>query len=358
MSALRYGPGVRSLHVVPILVVFGVAVSAGACSSPTTTDHSSDAGADRRAPNVEPDDAGVPATGPSLLSDTGLYSDFAGRVVAPENVAFAPRFELWADGAKKSRWLYLPPGTTIDTSKIDHWVFPVGTKAWKEFRVGDKLVETRLLMKVTEAKGDLGWWMVAYVWKEDGSDAVATVDGRVDALGTSHDVPKQTDCVNCHQDVRDVLVGVSAIQLRDPANDQLAAFAAAGRLSTAPPAGIDVPGTGDVQAALGYLHANCGHCHNDEAIRLKTQTDVRLRLLADQKTPEQTGAYRTTIGTVMKHPLPGGVTTVIVPGSPETSGLWVRMGRRDNFGMPPAGTETVDDVGREKVRLWIAGLSP
>ena len=49
---------------------------------------------------------------------------------------------------------------------------------------------------------------------------------------------------------------------------------------------------------------------------------------------------------------------MIVPGSPEMSGLWVRMGRRDNFGMPPAGTETVDDVGREKVRLWIAGLTP
>lgn len=336
----------------------GFTCAAAACGSSGASSDASDAGTDRKAPPVAPDDAAVTLTGPSRLSQTGLYSDFAGRVIAAENVAFAPRFEFWADGAKKARWLYLPPGTTIDTSKIDHWVFPIGTKAWKEFRVGDKVVETRLLMKVREAKGDQGWWQVAYVWNEDGSDAVANVEGQPNALGTSHDVPKQTDCVNCHQDVRDVLVGVSAIQLRDPANDQLAAFAAAGRLSTTPPAGIDVPGSGDVQAALGYLHANCGHCHNDEAVRLKTQTDMRLRLLVDQKTPEDTGAYRTTVGTVMKHPLPGNVTTVLVKGAPEESGLFVRMGLRNAFGMPPTGTKVVDDAGRDTVRRWITALPP
>ncbi|NVL73435.1 hypothetical protein HWN77_28170, partial [Escherichia coli] len=71
-----------------------------------------------------------------------------------------------------------------------------------------------------------------------------------------------------------------------PAANQLAALNATGKLSDPPPAGIDVPGTGVVKDALGYLHANCGHCHNDESVRLDKQTKMRLRLLVAQKTPE------------------------------------------------------------------------
>ncbi len=46
-------------------------------------------------------------------------------------------------------WVYLPPGATIDTSNMDEWTFPVGTKFWKEFVVAGVLTETRLLHKVS-----------------------------------------------------------------------------------------------------------------------------------------------------------------------------------------------------------------
>jgi hypothetical protein len=303
------------------------------------------------------DDAGdlPPVTGPTLLSEAGLYADLASRTVAADLFAFAPRYEFWADGASKSRWLYLPPGSKIDTSRIDHFTFPVGTKVFKEFRYEGVLVETRLLMKVREGTGNKSWWQAAYVWKADGSDAVATPAGLKAALGTTHDVPSQIDCHNCHGDVSDVLIGVSAIQLSAPANSTLAALDAAGRLSTTPPSDIEVPGTGVVKDALAYLHANCGHCHNGEAVRLNTQSRMRLRLLVAQKTPEETGAYTTTVGTVMKHTLANGVTDVIVKGDPARSGLWLRMQARDLYAMPPAGTQVVDPVGLETTRQWIAG---
>lgn len=305
-------------------------------------------------PRPDADQDNGPVTGPERLSETGLYSDLATRTIAPGLFAFAPRYEFWSDGAKKGRWLYLPPGSKIDTSRIDDFVFPVGTKAWKEFRVGGTLVETRLLMKVREGAGNKVWWQAAYVWKADGSDAVATTGGAADVLGTTHDVPKQDDCFNCHGGVSDVLIGLSAIQLSDPTANGLAALNAAGRLTTSPPASIDVPGTGIVKDALAYLHANCGHCHNGEDVRLASQSKLRLRLLVEQRTPEQTGAVTTTIGTVMKHTLESGVTDVVVKGSPETSGLWLRMGRTDLYRMPPAGTEIIDDAGREIIRQWIA----
>ena len=341
-----------------VVLSCSVAIFAAACSStPDDAGHddadaSIDAPMDRRQPQGPDREVDASITGPALLSQTGLYSDFAARTVAADLFAFAPRYEFWADGAQKSRWLYLPPGTTIDTSRVDHWIFPVGTKAFKEFRYGGKVVETRLLMKVREGTGNSVWWEAAYVWKADGSDAVATLPGATGALGTTHDVPSQIDCNNCHGDVSDVLIGVSAIQLSEPTTSPLAALNAAGRLSTAPPAGIDVPGTGNVKEALGYLHANCGHCHNDDARKLSTQSRMRLRLLVGQ-TPEQTGAYTTTIGTVMRHTLDGGITNVVVKGDPDRSGLWLRMGQRGFYGMPPAGTQLVDDAGVDTVRQWI-----
>jgi hypothetical protein len=343
----------------PAAALLLVAASFGACSStePVAPAAVVDAGADVAPDRVHPpedDDAGElpPPTGPALLSETGLYADFPSRTLAPDLFTWVPRYEFWADGAAKSRYLYLPPGTKIDTSRIDDFVFPVGTKAFKEFRVAGRLVETRLLMKVRDAGRKNSWFQVAYVWKADGSDAVATPLGVKDP---SHVVPSQADCVSCHGGVSDVLVGVSAIQLADPKGDALAALAAAGRLTTAPPAGIDVPGSGVVQDALGYLHGNCGHCHNDEEPKLATQSRLRLRLLVGQTTPEQTGAYTTTVGTVMKHELEGGVTDVVVKGEPARSGLFVRMGRRDAYGMPPAGTQQVDPAGLATIEQWITG---
>ena len=107
---------------------------------------------------------------------------------------------------------------------------------------------------------------------------------------------------------------------------------------------------------------NCGHCHHDEAIRLKTMPTfgVRRRLLVDQTTPKQTGAYRTTHHDRYRDEAPAAWWSDDGDRGGLTRDEWAvgRMGRRDNFGMPPAGTETVDDVGREKVRLGIAGLSP
>lgn len=352
---MRISPGLATACVLSV----GLGAACSSSESSVTPLPITDAGSDERAPRRPPvdDDAGElgPTTGPALLSQTGLYSDFASRTLAGDLFTFAPRYEFWADGGKKSRFLSLPAGTKIDTSRIDDFTFPVGTKAFKEFRYDGKLVETRLLMKVREGTGNKSWWQVAYVWKPDGSDAVASPLGATAVLGTTHSVPNQTDCANCHGGVSDVLLGVSAIQLSDPITNPLGALNAAGRLSTAPPAVIEVPGTGVVKDALGYLHGNCGHCHNDESVRLNTQTKMRLRLLVGQSTPEETGAYTTTVGTVMKHTLANDVTDVVVKGNPDRSGLWLRMGLRDFYGMPPAGTQVVDDVGRETVRQWIVG---
>src|SRR6185436_19468498 len=94
---------------------------------------------------------------PPRLSDTGLYLEGRIGVIDPRNQPFSPQYPLWSDGASKARWIYLPPGATIDTrdsgdpstgsassraqSRGD-WQMPVGTKLWKEFSFNGRKVET------------------------------------------------------------------------------------------------------------------------------------------------------------------------------------------------------------------------
>lgn len=302
--------------------------------------------------------------GPARLSETGLYADRS-RSIAANVLRFAPAHPLWADGAEKTRYLYVPPGAKVDTRDMDHWVFPVGTKVWKEFRVDGKLVETRFLWKRVDAPGEESWWKAAYVWLPDGGDAVATVEGVRNALGTTHDVPSQEDCTSCHAYVKDTVIGFSALELSTPENGNTAPAADTGRLLdlarqglfTQPPtADFTVPGEGTPRDAVAYLHGNCGFCHNarlEELIKRK----IHFRLLVGHRSVEQTGAYTTTFGTKTFHEI-DGTTAAIVPGDPMKSQAYVRMVKPDDYRMPPKGTKVVDPNGSELIRNWIAGLAP
>src|ERR1044072_87423 len=109
------------------------------------------------------------ATGgaPETLQDTGLYSDFAALQVDKTHLAFSPQYPLWTDGAAKRRWISLPPGTAIDASDPDAWIFPVGTRLWKEFSFGGQRAETPFM----ERQPDGLWLYAAYAWSADGRDA-------------------------------------------------------------------------------------------------------------------------------------------------------------------------------------------
>ncbi|UJR84022.1 hypothetical protein [Sandaracinus amylolyticus] len=340
-----------------------VAIAAGAlwaCApAPDAIDAGADAEISQDAGADAPADArptpGQAFVGPSVLSETGLYEDLASAALAPGVMPYRVRFELWADGAEKQRWIYLPPGTRIDTRDPDVWVFPIGTRVWKEFRVDGVRVETRFLHKVEADR----WENVAYVWRADGSDADARPEGATDVLGTPHDVPAIDDCFTCHRGAIDGLNGVGAIQLATGAPDDFLVHLEAAALVTQPiiprPA---IPGTELEQSALGYLHANCGHCH-DSAHPLSHFRALRLRIPVGLVDPLDAPAVRTTVGAEMHHAA-DGTTIAVVPGEPLSSQLYVRMLHRgDEWDMPPDPTDAsdfVDEAGAELVRAWIEGL--
>jgi mono/diheme cytochrome c family protein len=282
---------------------------------------------------------------------SGLYADLRTETLAEGVMEYAPRFELWSDGAEKRRWLYLPPGTQIDTSDMDGWVFPVGTRAYKEFTRDGVRVETRMLEKV--APGE--WASVAYLWDAEGTDAIATQAGARDVLGTMHDVPDEEGCGECHGTTADTLLGVSAIQLdHDGEGATVVELVAGGWLTDAPAKRFVLPGDAAAQAGLGYLHANCGNCHNDNADIPKIA--MRLWLTVDDLgTVEETPVYQTAVGVAPARVIVD-VTSIIEPGDVDASAVHVRMNDRGPIGMPPLASEDVDSAGVATVDAWINAL--
>lgn len=282
---------------------------------------------------------------PEKLSATGLYEDIAADRIAADVVPYTPEFSLWADGADKRRFLQIPAGAVIDTSNMDAWQFPEGTRVWKEFSRDGVRLETRLLQKVGPT--DAEWASLAYVWNDDDSDAIASPTGFVDTRGTSHNVPGAGECVGCHGGRPSFVLGVSAIQLsfaREPGVLDLVDLNDLGLLSDSAPAPFDVPGDDDEHAALGYLHANCGHCHN----QTRPGDDI-----AKCMDPNNSLDFFLSVGSLDAVEDTATFRTARRNGS---SMLDRAASRRLFFRMPPLGSELVDREGLAVLRRWIEGL--
>ena len=201
------------------------------------------------------------------------------RAIDPKNLAFAPQYPLWTDGAAKRRWISLPPGTAIDASDPDNWVFPVGTRLWKEFAFGGRPVETRFIERLADGAGATpptpgAPTAARRCWRRSGLRGTYDLGG-----GRSHSIPSVGDCKVCHEGRPTPIIGFSLLQLspdRDPKalhadpppapGVDLPYLVRAGLLTGLPQALLTTPPRIEARspterAALGYLHGNCGHCH-------------------------------------------------------------------------------------------------
>lgn len=309
---------------------------------------------------------------PARLSDTGLYANDQVGVVADANRPFAPQYPLWTDGADKSRWIYLPPGTAIDATNPADWDFPVGTRFWKEFRFEGRPVETRFMWRVSTDR----WVFASYAWNEDGSEAVLAPENGVANLApvssTStkrHSIPALSDCRACHGDNRAEPLGFNALQLSidrdpnaphaEPLTDPMwtvRSLVAEGRLRAddGAPIADDVRITGDetTRVVLGYLSTNCGSCH-------RAGSDITL-LGTSLKHSDVLDGEATRTKMFARHTqwqVPGlrdGETRLLDRHTPDNSALLARMrSRRPSSQMPPIGTVVADARAVDLVRTWI-----
>jgi hypothetical protein len=303
-------------------------------------------------------DAGAP---PSTLECTGLYADLASKQLADGVRPYAPAVALWSDGAAKERWISLPAGATIDTTNPSEWIFPVGTKVWKQFSVGGRRIETRLWQKVRS-----NYWINAvYAWSSDEAVAARTSGGDIPLGSGTYHIPTNDECEKCHRGRTEHILGFEQVELGLPGATglTLAQLVAEGRLAPAPAATnltLGDDGTGAAAPALGWLHANCGiTCHNGNSNAIAYGAGMRLRLdptELDGRSSAGFASLRTTLGVRVNNPNWNGQTR-IVPGDPERSLLYHLISHRGvGDQMPPFATRIIDEENVALVGAWIRAL--
>jgi hypothetical protein len=316
------------------------------------------------------------ASPPPDLKGTGLYSDFSSRTVDPGNLHYSPQYPLWSDGAVKNRWIRIPSGKAIDSSDPDVWKFPVGAKVWKEFTFNGKRVETRFMEMVGPEK----WILVTYVWNAEQTEAVLAPEEGLRGVteiqpGVRHDIPAVQDCNTCHVSEKVEVLGFSALQLssdRDsdaPNAEPLTAdminldtVIKRGLIKNFPPSWAEKPPRIDTpdpvaRAALGYLHANCGNCHN-----VNSPLSPLGIILRHSLAPNTSGeaALQTSVNRIGQFLIPEtkeGETFFIRPRDPERSSVVYRMASRNTtYQMPPLGTKIADSKAVDLIRKWIVQM--
>jgi hypothetical protein len=304
---------------------------------------------------------------PGDLSCTGLYSDWATKTISPGAVPYTPGLVFWSDGAEKSRWIQLPAGSKIDTSDMDDWVFPTGTKIWKQFSLAGQVVETRLIWKQAS-----GWVFLDYRWAADGT-APRLDEGETNVNGTTYEIPATSICPDCHAGRPDVVLGIDLLGagVSTAQGVTLATLVQGNSLTHPPPSTtVTIPedSTGKAAAALGWLHVNCGtSCHNAEPNAQALATRLFMKLTAAELYPDggtarvsQLDTYKTAVN-VAANLMPNGVSYErIAPGDAGASLLPLMAAARDSDAgfksMPPIVSHIPDTAGLALVTAWIDAL--
>jgi hypothetical protein len=353
------------------------------------------------------EEASKPVIVPAGECDTGKLELYEPGYCDEQHLAlgvqrYVPKYPLWSDGAIKDRYIWLPPNSYIDTTNLDRWAFPVGTKMWKLFTSEGTRIETRLLVKTREGTGFASWDAYVYLWSQDQRtatlwDDATAMTGVPNALGKDHDVPSKADCATCHTiTIKDEVAqtnisgdaanGFGAIQLNwDPPSEPdrpqpitLRGLRFRGVLRNGI-AGLQnvfadeslIPGDAKAQDALGYLHANCGHCHGGETPRASLKLWAPTRTYDVSEMPAFQQACK-CLARWFDKPIQDDTTGAVFkyriqPGDAAMSGIVGRMSyhlandsaRRDPANqMPRIGTEFIDVTGLTHVQNWIDAMDP
>ena len=143
--------------------------------------------------------SGPENTFPETLDQTYLFARSDKTEPRFGLISFEVNSPLWTDGAKKKRWIFIPPDeqVTLDPATGKDLVYPVGTLLVKHFSTeSGEPVETRVYAK----KADLRWYFGTYLW-EQGKDAPAVLSRNprtVEKEGTQYRIPSEKECQMCH----------------------------------------------------------------------------------------------------------------------------------------------------------------
>ena len=295
--------------------------------------------------------AAVPAT----LAEFGFFTDVSGSRPAAGVTPYRLNTPLWSDGAEKLRFVYIPPGLQAKAKGDGLLDLPVGAALIKTFKMGGKLIETRVLLHRAE-----GWVALPYVWDADQREARLTLGGKRIALAgpdgkaLSYAVPNKIQCKECHGVSGAVTpIGPKAYNL---APVWLAALQKAGKLDRVPAVAKRIPlwehrtHADAALAARGYLDVNCAHCHNPNG----AASNSGLYLGWLESDPIKLGIGKRPVAAGRGS---GNLDFDVVPGDPAHSILSYRMASLEGgIAMPELGRGALDPAGLAAVRRWIGEM--
>jgi uncharacterized repeat protein (TIGR03806 family) len=306
-----------------------------------------------------------PASGsvPQNLSETGCVSASDPQQPAAGVIAYAINAPFWSDSATKDRWLAVPDGQTVTVRTDGDWEFPSRSVLMKNFRVGTRLIETRLLMRHPDGT----WGGFTYEWNAQQTDATLLEGGADRDIGNGQmwRFPSEAQCLECHTGAANRSLGLETSQLnRDLTYSQtgrtaneLATLSHIGLLS--PPiadssAAPALPDPADTSAPLAdraraYLHTNCSQCHRPNGPTPSTM-DLRYTTALNATNACNASPQSGDLGI-------GANARLIAPGSSANSVLVNRANRRDSNGMPPLASNEVDADGVALLTQWINSLT-
>jgi uncharacterized repeat protein (TIGR03806 family) len=301
---------------------------------------------------------------PAQLSATGCVNPADSTQPAAGLIPYSPNAPFWSDGAVKSRFLALPDGQRVTQRQDGDFDFPAGSVLLKTFRLGTRLVETRLLMRHDDGQ----WAGYTYEWNSAGTDATRVIGGKsVDVAGQPWLFPSEAQCRQCHTNAAGNALGLEIAQLNGPLTyaatgrtaNQLATLAGIGMLeltqapaqSPAMPDPFGAAGSLDARARA-YLHTNCSQCHRPGG---PTSVDMDLRYgtpLAGTRACEVAPVRNLGIANARR------IATLASGGNPGARSLVVhRPSLTGVDAMPPLLPRAVDAQGVQLLTDWVNSLA-
>lgn len=308
------------------------------------------------------------------------YNFFSGDMASLEPVVGVVPYEpingLFSDYAHKKRFVWMPAGVQAtyagDSAVLN---FPEGAVLIKNFyydhvqpQDARRIMETRLLIRKNGA-----WVFAEYVWNDDQTEAVLSMNGTNTALTWVDDnavqrtidyrFPSDVECHTCHKDGdANMPIGPkpqnlnSAFAYSSGTRNQLQQWIAAGYLANSLPAFINTTARwNDPEQSLtdrvrGYVDMNCAHCHANGKY-----CDYRPMRFAWSETDDLTNLG---VCVAPADPLLPVHSHIVKPGNTEKSLLYYRISSdQDGVRMPLLGRTLVHEEARQLIEQWINSLT-
>ncbi len=299
---------------------------------------------------------------PNLLSSSGCVDmQTPGRPLA-NTIPYAPNAEFWSDGAAKDRFMALPNSQNVAIGSDNDWTLPNNSVLVKNFRLGTRMVETRLLMRHTDGS----WAGYTYEWNAAGTEANRVIGGKTATINNQAWIfPSESQCMLCHTAGAGFSLGLETGQLNGSFTytstgrvaNQLTTLNTIGLFSPALSGAVSaqpvIPSPTDTTRSLtdrarAYLHTNCAQCHRPGG---GTPSNIDLR---------STTTLNST-NTCNLPPQAGNLglanAQLIAVGEAARSVLVSRVNRRDGFAMPPLSSTQIDSAGLQLLTTWVNQLA-